>query len=136
MAAPLAKRLQIRPGQTVLTVNAPAGYAGALGELPDGARLVTDGDPAGADHVHVFVRDTRELAEHGPAAVAGARAGAVTWIAYPKKASGVATDMTRDRGWDAVTEDIDAVSQVAVDETWSALRFKPVAEVGRRAERR
>jgi hypothetical protein len=135
MAAPLARRLQIKPGQTVLTVNAPADYAETLGELPDGARLVGRGEPAGADHVHVFVRDTGELARHGPTAIAGARAGAVTWIAYPKKTSGVQTDMTRDRGWDAVTQDIDAVSQVAVDETWSALRFKPVAEVGRRGER-
>jgi hypothetical protein len=97
MAAPLAKRLQIRPGQTVLTVNAPAGYAEALGELPEGAR--------------------------------------VAWIAYPKKTSGVETDMMRDRGWAAVTDDIDAVSQVAVDDTSSALRFRPVAEAGRRGER-
>jgi hypothetical protein len=135
MAAPLAKRLQVRPGQTVVTVNAPADYAGALGDLPDGARLVAGGDPAGADHVHVFVRDSGELARLGPQAVAGARAGAVTWIAYPKKSSGVDTDLTRDRGWEAVTDDIDAVSQVAVDDTWSALRFKPVAEVGRRGQR-
>jgi hypothetical protein len=136
MAAPLAKRLQIRPGQTVMTVNAPPEYARALGDLPDGARLVAGGDPAEADHVHVFVRDSGELARLGPQAVAGARAGAVTWIAYPKRSSGVDTDLTRDRGWEGVTDDIDAVSQVAVDDTWSALRFKPVAEVGRRGERR
>jgi hypothetical protein len=43
--------------------------------------------------------------------------------------------MTPDKGWDAGTDEIDAVSQVAIDDTWSALRFKPVAEVGRRGER-
>ena len=122
----------VRPGQRVLAVNAPAGY----GSLLEGATVVTRGDPAKADAVHVFVRDTRELARYGPKAVAGALAGATVWIAYPKKTSGVATDMTRDKGWDAVTDQIDVVSQVAIDDTWSALRFKPVAEVGRRGERR
>ena len=136
MAAPLAQRMQVKAGQKVLAVNAPEDYATLLGDLPEGAKLVTRGDPGAADHVHVFVKDTGDLARLGPKAVAGARGGAVTWIAYPKKASGVETDMTRDRGWDAVTGEIDAVSQVAVDDTWSALRFKPVAEVGRRSERR
>ena len=132
MAASLARKLVVRPGQKVLVVNAPVGY----GESLDEATVVTRGDPAKADAVHVFVRDTRELARFGPKAVAGALAGATVWIAYPKKSSGVETDVTRDRGWDAVTNEIDAVSQVAIDDTWSALRFKPVAEVARRGERR
>ena len=136
MAAPLAKRMQVKPGHKILAVNAPKDYAERLGELPQGARLVTRGDPAAADHVHVFVRDSSDVARLGPKAIAGAEAGAVTWIAYPKKTSGVETDLTRDRGWDAITGAIDAVSQVAVDDTWSALRFKSVAEVGRRGERR
>jgi hypothetical protein len=89
----------------VLLVNAPDGYGDAL----EDAVVVSRGDPAKAD--------------------------ATLWIAYPKKTSGVQTDMTRDKGWDAVTDQIDAVSQVAIDDTWSALRFKPVAEVGRRGER-
>jgi hypothetical protein len=136
MAAPLAKRMHVRPGQKILAVNAPKDYAERLGELPDGARLVTRGDPAGADHVHVFVRDSKDLARLGPKAIAGIKGGAVAWIAYPKKTSGVETDMTRDRGWDAVTAEIDSVSQVAVDDTWSALRFKSIEEVGRRGEGR
>jgi hypothetical protein len=136
MPAPLARRMQVKPGQRILAVNAPKDYAALLGELPDGARLVTRGDPAGADHVHVFVTDSRDVARLGPKAIAGVQGGAVTWIAYPKKTSGVGTDLTRDRGWDAITAEIDAVSQVAVDDTWSALRFKSVADVGRRGERR
>jgi hypothetical protein len=135
MAAPLPKRLQVKPGHKILAVNAPKDYAQVLGELPEGARLVTRGDPAGADQVHVFVRDSGDVARLGPKAIAGVDGGAVTWIAYPKKTSGVETDLTRDRGWDAITGEIDAVSQVAVDDTWSALRFKSVAEAGRRGER-
>ena len=131
MAASLSRKLVVRPGHKVLVVNAPEGY----GDILEDAVVVTRGDPAKADAVHVSVRDTRELARFGPKAVAGAVAGATVWIAYPKKTSSVQTDMTRDKGWDAVTDEIDAVSQVAIDDTWSALRFKPVAEVGRRGER-
>jgi hypothetical protein len=131
MAASLSRKLVVRPGHKVLVVNAPAGYADSL----EDATVVTRGDPAKADAVHVFVRDTRDLARLGPKAVAGAQAGATVWIAYPKKSSGVETDMTRDKGWDVVKDQIDAVTQVAIDDTWSALRFKPVAAVARRAER-
>jgi hypothetical protein len=132
MASSLSRKLVVKPGQKVLVVNAPAGYAEAL----EGASVVTRSDPAKADAVHVFVRDRRELARHGPKAIAGALAGATVWIAYPKRSAGVETDMTRDKGWDAITDQIDAVSQVAIDDSWSALRFKPVAEVGRRGGRR
>jgi hypothetical protein len=132
MAASLSRKLVVRPGQKVLAVNAPAGYASAF----EDATVVTRGNPAKADAVHVFVRDTRELARHGPKAVAGALAGATVWIAYPKKTSGIDTDITRDKGWGAVIGDIDTVALVAIDDTWSALRFKPVAEVERRGERR
>ena len=136
MPAPLAKRMQVKPGQRILAVNAPKDDAALLGALPEGARLVTRGDPGDADHMHVIVKDSRDVALLGPKAIAGVQGGAVTWIAYPKKTSGVETDLTRDRGWEAITGEIDAVSQVAVDDAWSALRFKAVAEVGRRGERR
>jgi hypothetical protein len=81
-------------------------------------------------------RQARRAARADGASGQRARAGATVWIAYPKKTSGVQTDMTRENGWDALTDQIDAVTQVAIDDTRSALRFKPVAEVGRRGERR
>lgn len=52
-------------------------------------------------------------------------------IDYPKKSSKVETDISRDVGWDAVKKtDWEGVAIVAIDDTWSALRFRPVAEVG------
>jgi hypothetical protein len=47
------------------------------------------------------------------------------WIAYPKKTPGMKTDLSRDVGWEDVERaSLSAVTQVAVDETWSALRFR------------
>jgi hypothetical protein len=80
-AASLSRKLVVRPGQEVLVVNAPAGYADSL----EGATVVTRGDPAKADAVHVFVHNTRGLARFGPRAIAGALAGATVWIAYRRR---------------------------------------------------
>jgi hypothetical protein len=49
----------------------------------------------------------------------------VIWISYPKQAAKVPTDITRDRGWDAITsEGWRPVTQVSVDDVWSALRWR------------
>jgi len=134
MAAPLPKRMQLKPGHTVLVVNAPPDYTALLDPLPEGAWLVTDRDLGDVDALHLFVRDQAEVAQHGLMAVAAAEAGATVWIAYPKTSSGLPTDLTRDRGWDVVLDRIDRVSQISIDETWSALRWRPVAEIARRKE--
>ncbi|HSR31169.1 MAG TPA: hypothetical protein VLY63_11445, partial [Anaerolineae bacterium] len=54
------------------------------------------------------------------------------WISYPKKSSKVTTDLTRDVGWDVVAEaGLRPVTQVSINDTWSALRFRPVERVGK-----
>jgi len=80
------------------------------------------------------VRQAKDLARKGPKAIAAVKDGGLLWIAYPKKSSGVSTDLTRDVGW-KVIEDAGwgGVAQVAIDDTWSALRFKPEAAVARKA---
>jgi hypothetical protein len=126
---PMARKLQIKPGSRLLVLNAPAGYLERLQPLPDGVELAGAG---AADVVQLFVRDRAELERDGLAAVAAVRPGGVLWVSYPKRSARVATDLTRDVGWDAlVAAGWRVVSQVAVDEVWSALRFRPLAEVGR-----
>ncbi len=62
------------------------------------------------------------------------RDGAVFWICYPKKSSGIKTDLSRDDGWKSVFDaGFGPVTQVAVDETWSALRFKLESTVERKS---
>ena len=54
------------------------------------------------------------------------------WLSYPKRSSKVETDLSRDVGWEVVADaGLRPVTQVSIDETWSALRFRPVERVGR-----
>lgn len=128
----LAKKLQIKPSHRVLLLGAPDGHAASLEPLPEGATVATAARGT-FDVVHLFVRQARDLEKSAPKAIAAVKEGGLLWISYPKKSSGVETDLTRDIGW-KVVEDAGwgGVAQVAIDETWSALRFKPEATVARK----
>ena len=99
MATPLGKRLRLQPGHRALILNAPDRYRELLGPLPEGIEL---GETAEGtfDFVHLFVQDRAELERWGPVAVEAVRYDGVLWLSYPKKSSKVATDLTRDTGWD------------------------------------
>jgi hypothetical protein len=129
----LVKKLQLKPGLRVLFLNAPAGYIASLGSLPNGVALAAD--PAGTlDFVQLFVRDGAELAERAPAALAAIKPDGVLWVAYPKQSAKVKTDLTRDRGWEPLTAaGLRPVTQIAIDATWSALRWRPVERVKSKA---
>lgn len=123
---PLAKKLQIRPGQRMALLNPPAGFQAALQPLPDGCEFA-DGPVGTLDYVHLFVQNREELAALWPAAAGLGKPDCLLWISYPKQSSGVATDINRDSGWGPVTASgLQPVRQVAIDDVWSALRFRPV----------
>lgn len=128
----LAKKLGLKPGQHAVVLNAPEGYRERLGALPDEVELAERLEGA-ADFVQVFVRDRAAVERDVPAALAAVKPGGLLWLTYPKQSSKVKTDITRDRGWDVVyAAGWRPVTQIAIDETWSALRFRPRADVGRK----
>jgi hypothetical protein len=120
---PLWKKLGIKPGGTVLTVNAPPGYRDLLPGLPEGVSLVTDADPPLA-FVHLFVTSASDLAARLPALMADLAPDGVIWVSWPKKASGVKTDVTED-GIRAAALPLGLVDVkvCAVDATWSGLKL-------------
>ncbi len=130
---PLVKKLGIKPGQRLLLLHAPDGYRTRLGALPEDVELIEAAEeaPVGMfDAIHLFVGNKAELDRMAPVAIAALRPGGLLWIAYPKKSAKTGADVTRDEGWDAVAAaGLRPVTQVAIDEVWSALRFRPVAEV-------
>lgn len=127
----LAGKLRMQPGQRALVMNAPTGYIRGLEPLPEGMRLdeVAEGTYA---FVHLFVKNVGELGRHGPVALESVTYDGTLWISYPKRSSKVKTDLSRDVGWE-ITADagLRPVTQVSIDDTWSALRFRPLERVGK-----
>ena len=130
MADPaLIKKLGIKSGQRLLVMNAPAGYREALGKQAEGVELEST---AGGvfDFVQLFVGNKAEIDSLAPQALAALKPGGRLWFSYPKKSSNVETDVSRDVGWEALASaGMRPVTQVSIDDTWSALRFRPVSEV-------
>ena len=115
----LTAKLQIKPGQTVAALGAPDGVP------PLGGGANPAAEPADADAVVAFVRNKAELDTGADAAIAAARLDRLAWVAYPK-AGKLGTDLNRDVLAALLTgQGVQPVRQVAIDETWSALRFRP-----------
>jgi hypothetical protein len=127
MPSSLAQKLQIKSGKLIV-INAPKGYAEQLAkELKD---LTVSTRAAGqAEAVLLFVNSLAEVDKFTPKAGKLVKPAGMLWIAYAKGASQVKTDVNRDRLWAAVQPiGWQPIRQIALDEVWSAMRFKPLAQ--------
>jgi hypothetical protein len=119
---PLARKLGIKAGLSVGLIDAPTDFAETLGELPDG--VVLQDHAVGADLIIVFSTERHALVDGWASFTAAVGPLGVIWIAWPKKASNVPTDITGDAlraellpsGW------VD-VKVCAIDEVWSGLKW-------------
>jgi hypothetical protein len=125
----MIKKLGLKPGMRALMVSAPEGYLQQLAPLPEGVEIATK--PAGNyQFIQLFATRMAEIEKTAPGLLQRAAPGAVFWITYPKKTAGVDSDLRRDliaaamtkKGWRPV-------SIIALDEIWSALRIRPIADV-------
>ena len=115
----LEKKLLITDAKKVAVINAPIGL-GQVGREKGGS----------VDVLLVFVKDKEDISMSVDQAISSLRPKGVLWFAYPKKSSGIKTDISRDSGWEKLAKNkFVPVTQVAIDETWSALRFKPVDQI-------
>jgi hypothetical protein len=124
-ATPLAKKLGIREHDKVVVLNGPAGFDETLGELPEDATLLGALPRSGQVAVIVlFVRSRAELAKGYERASKRLTDAGGLWIAWPKKASGVKTDMTEDAVRELCLPSGLVDNKVcAIDDTWSGLRL-------------
>jgi hypothetical protein len=120
---PLPRKLGIREGFTVVLIGAPRAFETVLGELPTGARVVRRAS-SGADLTLWFPATRRELERDVRGRGLTATESGGLWIAWPKKASGVATDLTESRVREAgLGSGLVDFKVCAIDATWSGLRF-------------
>lgn len=122
-ATPLAGKLGIGAGSRVLTIGAPDAYANWLAPLPDGVEF-TRRPAGGVDLAHVFVVQRRDLASRLVALRKRLRSDAAVWVSWPKKAAGVATDITEDTIRElALPLGFVDVKVCAVSAVWSGLKL-------------
>lgn len=120
---PLVKKLGIKSGMRMHTMEAPKNYAQLLGDLPEDVQQLKT-LKGNADFVHIFSKRMDELAEKFIRAKALLEKDGMIWISWPKKSSKVETDITEDRIRELVLKGgmVD-VKVCAIDEIWSGLKI-------------
>jgi CheY-like chemotaxis protein len=120
---PLPKKLGIQAGLVVALLGAPVGFERKLGAVRKDIRIKTQARGS-ADVILLFAKTRADLDRRLPAATRAMAEGGSLWIAWPKKASGVASDLTQ-REVQALGLGAGLIDYkiAAIDETWSGLRF-------------
>jgi hypothetical protein len=117
------QKLGIKPGFRILTAGLSSAYRDIVGELPDGV-TITKAAKAPLDMVHVFATEAAGLAGKLRSYRDAIAPGGMVWVSWPKKTSGVATDLS-----DVVVRDIALplglldIKVCAIDEIWTGLKF-------------
>jgi hypothetical protein len=122
-ATPLVRKLGFKPGMRVRYVAAPDAFADLVGELPDGVQVL-ERTAADLDLALLFVTERREL-ERGLAALQPKlRPAGMIWVAWPKRASKVPTDVSEDVVREvALPRGLVDVKVCAIDGVWSGLKL-------------
>jgi Protein of unknown function (DUF3052) len=120
---PLARKLGIKTGAVILTVNAPSHYAALLDPLPEGTTIVQSTTER-PDLVHIFTTKRAELADALETYKSSIKQDGAIWISWPKKASRVASEVTEDTVREvALPLGLVDIKVCAVDEVWSGLKL-------------
>ncbi len=117
---PLYRKLGIREGTKICALHAPAHYRELLAGMPDDVRMVK----SGAEMVHIFLKSRAALEKELPEQMKTIPKNGTIWVSWPKKSSGLPTDLTENVIRDtALALGLVDVKVCAVDEVWSALRL-------------
>ena len=119
----LVAKLGIKPGMRVVVLAAPSGYARTLGALPPGAKVSTSARGT-QSFIHLFTKSRANLAKRLRPLNKALRDDGMIWISWPKKTSGVPSDVTEDTVREvALPLGLVDVKICAVDDTWSGLKL-------------
>jgi bacteriocin resistance YdeI/OmpD-like protein len=129
-----SQKLKIKENNTLLTLNAPSDFKRTLGELSKGVKIVTRGN--NYHQVHWFVMNKSQMEKDLGKVLKLVEREVVCWIYYPKGSSGIQTDLTRDKGWDALLkhQELQWISLISFDDTWSTFGFRLKTDADKRKE--
>jgi len=118
------KKLGIKPGIKALIIGEPKEYFDWIAPLPEGSKFTGKTPSTEIDIAHLFVKDFKTFTKLYRETKKVLKKDGMMWISWPKKSSGVATDLDenviRDFG---LKNGLVDVKVCAVDETWSGLKF-------------
>jgi hypothetical protein len=136
MPATLAQKLKIKEQFTLLTLHAPGYFKEHLQPLPAGVKIVEKA--AIYQQVHWFVFNKGQLEKEVDKVLQLVKDDIVCWTYYPKGTSDIQTDLTRDRGWDGLLKhnELQWISLIAFDNTWSAFGFRMKTKADKRKEQK
>jgi hypothetical protein len=131
MPSSIQQKLQLKAGQAVAIINSPAGYLDKLrAELKE--NVLSTESMENAQSVILFVNNLAEVKALAPGVLKAAKEDCLLWIAYPKGTSKVKTDVHRDILWEELKgTGWRPVRLIAMDDTWSVMRFRPEEKVGK-----
>lgn len=134
MTMSVAQKLKIKENLTLLAINAPLNFKKNLDGLPKGVKIVTSGNRY--DQVHWFVLNKTQMEKELNKVLKLVKGDVVCWIYYPKGTSGMQTDLTRDKGWEALLrhDGLQWINLVSFDDTWSTFAFRVKTNTDKRKE--
>jgi hypothetical protein len=126
---PLFKKLNFKNQATIVSLNHPKSFKQELQQMEASANIITAISKIKAiEFIVIFVTKQKEIDSTISKIAPLLQGDAILWICYPKGTSKNYTcDFNRDTGWAILGNyDLEPVRQVAIDEDWSALRFRKV----------
>ena len=121
---PLLKKLGIKSGAKALVIGEPRAYFDWISPLPEGTKIVKKAPSGEVDFIHMFVTEFNDFSKRFKDSKKILKKDGMLWISWPKKSSGVATDLDeniiRDFG---LKNGLVDVKVCAVDDVWSGLKF-------------
>ena len=119
-----AQKFKIKEGDTLLTLHAPASFKEQLSPLPAGVTITSTGKAY--NQVHWFATNRAQVEKEAAKVLSLVKENVTCWIYFPKGSSKIQTDLSRDKGWDALLaqQQLTWLSLVGFDETWSAFAFR------------
>lgn len=130
----LLRKLNVKDQKSVLVINPPEEFKHVLALWKDALSVHENIPIEPHQFVLIFAKDKAQLEQIKPTLKTSMDPNGLIWVSYPKKSSKrYASDLSRDDFWDAFKElGLEPVRQVALDEDWSALRFKPSNAIKRK----
>ena len=122
------EKLNLKDQKSILVLNSPVSFEPELGKLSKVTVLRNSQESAGIDFALAFVTNQKQVDTLGKVIAKKAEGDAVVWFAYPKGSSKkYKSEINRDSGWQVLgNAGFEPVRMIAIDEDWSAIRFRRV----------